>query len=88
MNDTPNSISFKELSKFLSKATSEIHLSEDNCESLTKVWINNLNELIVDIEKYSESETEGKSKKQIMAFGSFKTLLKLSLQTLRASDLE
>ena len=87
MPEVPSAISFKELSSLL-KAASQPVLAEkaSTMESISFDWAERIAALLKEVEQSSSLAAEGRTPQQVMALGSFRTHLLLSLQALKAAD--
>ena len=88
MQDVPSSVSFKELSSFL-KAASKPTPAEKGSGKMSGSydWLERTSALLKEIEQSSSAAAEGKTSRQVMALGSFRTHLLLGLQALKAADI-
>ena len=88
MQEIPNTVSYKELSKLL-KAAGSTHPLEGNTDvdRVSFDWADRVSELLKEVEQSSSKAAEGKTVDQVMALGSFRTHLMMGLQALKAADL-
>ncbi len=87
MQDIPNTVSFKTLDTLFKAAAPETPALEEAKGSASFVWKERIKAVLKELEQSSSQAAAGKSTDQIMAMGSFRTHLMLSLQALKAADL-
>ena len=87
MPEVPSAVSFKELSSLLKAASQSIPAEKaETTESVSFDWAERIAALLTEVEQSSSQAAEGKTPQQVMALGSFRTHLLLSLQALKAAD--
>ena len=87
MPEVPSAVSFKELSSLLKAASQSITAEKaETTESVSFNWAERIAALLTEVEQSSSQAAEGKTPQQVMALGSFRTHLLLSLQALKAAD--
>ncbi|GCE64881.1 hypothetical protein OMCYN_00804 [cyanobiont of Ornithocercus magnificus] len=85
----PDALSHKDLAKLLNTAAKESVVGSTEQEdrvSLTTDWEARIKAVLEEVTRQSKDAAEGKTVDQVMALGSFRTHLMLSLQALRAAD--
>ncbi|MFL0770814.1 MAG: hypothetical protein AB8B36_13220 [Prochlorococcus sp.] len=87
MQDIPNTVSFKALDALFKAATPETPALDETQGSASFEWKERIKAVLKELEQSSSQAAAGKSTDQIMAMGSFRTHLMLSLQALKAADL-
>ncbi|MGB1776290.1 MAG: hypothetical protein ACPHGV_08140 [Synechococcus sp.] len=89
MNNIPDAVSFKTLTTLLAQA--ELSPSPEQPVTgqapVSTDWMQRVEQLLQEVEQTSEHAAAGRSSEQVMALGSFRTHLWLSLQALKASGL-
>ena len=87
MPEVPSAVSYKELSSLLKAASQSIPAEKaETTESASFDWAERIAALLKEVEQSSSLAAEGKTPQQVMALGSFRTHLLLSLQALKAAD--
>ena len=87
MPEVPSAVSFKELSSLLKAASQSVPAEKaSTTESVSFDWAERIAALLKEFEQSSSLAAEGKTPQQVMALGSFRTHLLLSLQALKAAD--
>ena len=87
MPEVPSAVSYKELSSLLKAASQSIPTEKaETTESVSFDWAERIAALLKEVEQSSSQAAEGKTPQQVMALGSFRTHLLLSLQALKAAD--
>ncbi len=87
MKDIPNAVSFKELSSLLNGALQVFCENTENPEPISMDWDERIKSLLKEVEQSSAQVAAEKTTDQVMALGSFRTHLMLSLQALKAANL-
>jgi len=87
MKDIPNAVSFKELSSLLNGALQVSCENTENPEPISMDWDERIKSLLKEVEQSSAQVAAEKTTDQVMALGSFRTHLMLSLQALKAANL-
>ena len=82
MNTIPDSVSFSQLCSFL-KAKAQ----DDFAQEVALDWEDRLSEILFEFESSLDDSTQDKTADQLMALGSFRTYLMLSLRALKSSGL-
>ena len=83
MNTIPDSVSFSQLCSFLKAKVSQ----DDFDQEVALDWEDRLNEILFEFESSLDDSTQAKSADQLMALGSFRTYLMLSLRALKSAGL-
>ena len=87
MPEVPSAVSFKELSSLLKAASQSIPAEKaETTESVSFNWAERIAALLKEVEQSSSLAAEGRTPQQVMALGSFRTHLLLSLQALKVAD--
>jgi len=87
MPEVPSAINFKELSSLLKAASQSVPTEKaSTTESISFDWAERIAALLKEVEQSSSLAAEGRTPQQVMALGSFRTHLLLSLQALKAAD--
>ncbi len=87
MKDIPNAVSFKELNSLLHGALPVSCENTESSEPISLDWDERIKSLLKEIETSSAQVAAEKTTDQVMALGSFRTHLMLSLQALEAANL-
>tara|TARA_B100000959_G_scaffold238652_1_gene258770 strand:+ start:1055 stop:1318 length:264 start_codon:yes stop_codon:yes gene_type:complete len=87
MKDIPNAVSFKELNSLLNGTLSVSCENTKSSEPISIDWDERIKSLLKEIESSSAQVAAEKTTDQVMALGSFRTHLMLSLQALKAANL-
>ena len=83
MKNIPSSISFKELAGLLAAARPE-HLNTQ--DELSVDWSDRVKALLGEVEQFASQVAEEKTVDQVMALGSLRSYLMLSLRAMKAAD--
>ena len=83
MNTIPDSVSFSQLCSFLKAKVSQ----DDFAQEVALDWEDRLSEILFEFESSLDDSTQNKTADQLMALGSFRTYLMLSLRALKSSGL-
>ena len=87
MPEVPSAVSLKELSSPLKAASQSGPAGKASAtESISFDWAERIAALLKEVEQSSSLAAEGRTPQQVMALGSFRTHLLLSLQALKAAD--
>ena len=88
MQEVPSAVSFKELVTHLNAAANAAPLEgRPTVEALSFDWADRVRSLLKEVEQSASTAAEGKTVDQVMALGSFRTHLMISLQALKAAGL-
>ncbi len=87
MKDIPNAVSFKELNSLLNGTLSVSSENTKSSEPISIDWDERIKSLLKEVETSSAQVAAEKTTDQVMALGSFRTHLMLSLQALKAANL-
>ncbi len=87
MKDIPNAVSFKELNSLLNGALPVSCENTESPEPISIDWDERIKSLLKEVETSSAQVAAEKTTDQVMALGSFRTHLMLSLQALKAANL-
>ena len=85
----PDALSHKDLAKLLNTAAKESsveYIEQEDRLPLTTDWEARIKAVLEEVTSQSERAAKGKTVDQMMALGSFRTHLMLSLQALKAVD--
>ena len=83
MNTIPDSVSFSQLCSFLKAKVSQ----DDFAQEVALDWEDRLSEILFEFESSLDDSTQDKTADQLMALGSFRTYLMLSLRALKSAGL-
>ena len=83
MNAIPDSVSFSQLCSFLNSKRSQ----DDFTQEVALDWVDRLSEILFEFERSLDDSTQDKTADQLMALGSFRTYLILSLRALKSAGL-
>jgi len=83
MNTIPDSVSFGQLCRFLNAKGSQ----DDFTQEVALDWEDRLSEILFEFESSLADSTQDKTADQLMALGSFRTYLMLSLRALKSAGL-
>ena len=81
MNTVPGSVSFSQLSSFLNAKGSQ----NDSTQDVALDWEDRLSGILFEFESSLDDSTQDKTADQLMALGSFRTYLMLSLRALKSA---
>ena len=83
MSTIPESVSFRQLCSFLKTKGSK----DDVTQEVALDWEDRLREILFEFENSLDDSTQDKTADQLMALGSFRTYLMLSLRALKSAGL-
>ena len=83
MNTIPDSVSFSQLCSLLKTKGSQ----DDFTQEVALDWEDRLSEILFEFESSLDDSTHEKTVDQLMALGSFRTYLMLSLRALKSAGL-
>ena len=83
MNTIPDSVSFSQLCSFLNSKRSQ----DDFTQEVALDWEDRLSEILFEFERSLDDSTQDKTADQLMALGSIRTYLMLSLRALKSAGL-
>ena len=83
MSRIPDSVSFGQLCGFLNAKGSQ----DDFTQEVALDWEDRLSEILFEFESSLDDATQDKTADQLMALGSFRTYLMLSLRALKSAGL-
>ena len=83
MNTIPESVSFSQQCRFLNAKGSQ----NDFTQVVALDWEDRLNEILFEFESSLDNSSQDKTVDQILALGSFRTYLMLSLRALKSARL-
>lgn len=81
MNTVPDSVSFSQLCSILKAKGSQ----KESTQDVALDWEDRLSEILFEFESSLEDSTQDKTVDQLMALGSFRTYLMLSLRALKSA---
>ena len=88
MQEIPSAVSFKQLVTHLNAAANAAPLEGSaDVEAESFDWAERVRSLLKEVEQSASTAAEGKTVDQVMALGSFRTHLMISLEALKAADI-